>query len=162
MNETLEAIVRRLAAESELLQAVAAVRTDGVRTGADLERNVVRRQVRVELPLVRMSHVRVADIDTPETHHPRIGREPRGEEATRLARYYLQGRSVWLEGHTQDRYGRRLARVRLSDGRDYAEIVRHSGLDKRSSNLTPGTDWMRAGAHKRVSQRVHRAWLPGH
>lgn len=76
------------------------------------------------------THVRVADIDTPETHHPRIGAERGGQQATSRARALLDGQRVWLEGRALDRYGRRLARVRLRDGRWYSDIIRREGLDK--------------------------------
>jgi endonuclease YncB( thermonuclease family) len=79
--------------------------------------------------------MRVMDIDTPETHHPDKRREPGGEEATRLARFFLQGNYVWLEGNARDRYGRRLARVQLPGGAWYGDIVRSHGYDKRTRRV---------------------------
>lgn len=79
--------------------------------------------------------VRVMDIDTPETHHPDKGREAGGEEATRLARFFLQGNYVWLEGNATDRYGRRLARVQLPGGAWYGDVVRAHGYDKRTRRV---------------------------
>lgn len=79
--------------------------------------------------------VRVRGIDTPETHHPNKPKEPDGEAATQLAQSCLEGRLVWLEGHKQDPYGRRVARVKLPDGRWYDDVVRSLGYDKSSTRL---------------------------
>ena len=79
--------------------------------------------------------VRVMDIDTPETHHPDKPREAGSEEATRVARFFLQGNYVWLEGNATDKYGRRLARVQLPGGSWYGDIVRAYGYDKRSRQV---------------------------
>src|SRR5687768_7963563 len=78
--------------------------------------------------------IKMLDIDTPETNHPERGYEPGGAAATALAKSLLQGKRVWLEGEGADKYGRRLARVGLSDGRSYSDIVRQQGYDKRSGN----------------------------
>jgi hypothetical protein len=121
--------------------------------------------------------VRVMDIDTPETYHPDKPREPGGEEATRLARFFLQGNYVWLEGNATDRYGRRLARVQLPGGVWYGDIVRSHGYDKRSRRVyVAGAPGQPPAPLKRNPYRYtsgefvwvkghHRAdgtWVPGH
>ncbi len=76
--------------------------------------------------------IRIKDIDTPETHHPTKGKEPGGDAATQLAMFYLQGKHVGLNGKARDKYGRRLATVKLPDGQNYANIVKSHGFDKNS------------------------------
>ncbi|MGI9534266.1 MAG: thermonuclease family protein [Thermodesulfobacteriota bacterium] len=60
--------------------------------------------------------VRIKNIDTPETNHPYKGKESGGEEAKKLAVFFLEGNYVWLNGKTRDKYGRRLATVKLRGG----------------------------------------------
>jgi hypothetical protein len=82
------------------------------------------------------TRVRVKDIDTPETKHPTKGKEPGGELATELAKQVLEGKMVWLEGESKDKYGRRVADVNLTTGKSYADIVRANGLDKNALKKT--------------------------
>ncbi|MEW6456937.1 MAG: thermonuclease family protein [Acidobacteriota bacterium] len=79
--------------------------------------------------------VRIRNIDTPETKHPTKGKEPGGEAATQIAKFFLEGNYVWLEGKAKDKYGRRLATVTLPGGGSYADIVRSHGYDKKSNSL---------------------------
>ena len=79
--------------------------------------------------------VRVSEIDTPETKHPLKGQEPGGQEATQLARFFLEGNYVWLDGKAKDKYGRRVAKVQLPGGASYADIVRQHGYDKNSKSV---------------------------
>ena len=48
--------------------------------------------------------VRIKNIDTPETKHPKKGTEAGGYEAFMLARTYLYGQLVFLEGNGHDHY----------------------------------------------------------
>mgnify|MGYP001559287581 CR=1 FL=1 len=77
------------------------------------------------------TRVRVKGIDTPETKHPRIAPEPSGAEASQFARTMLEGRTVWLDGKSTDKYRRRLADVQVG-GISYAERIRENGYDKLS------------------------------
>lgn len=79
--------------------------------------------------------VRVRNIDTPEIKHPTIGAEPGGEEATQLAKFFLEGNYVWIEGTSRDKYGRRLASVTVAGGASYADIVKSHGYDKKSDSV---------------------------
>lgn len=79
--------------------------------------------------------VRVRGIDTPETKHPRGGREVGGEAATQLAKFFLEGNYVWIEGTAKDKYGRRLATVKVAGGASYADIVKRHGYDKNSNSI---------------------------
>lgn len=79
--------------------------------------------------------IRIRNIDTPETKHPTKGKEPGGEEATQIAKFFLEGNYVWLEGKAKDKYGRRLATVTLPSGESYADIARSHGYNKKFNNL---------------------------
>jgi endonuclease YncB( thermonuclease family) len=75
--------------------------------------------------------IRIADIDTPETHPPRCDREARlGAEATRRLRVLLNIGPFELQkpgGRDEDRYGRKL-RVVLRDGRSIGHMLVAEGL----------------------------------
>lgn len=79
--------------------------------------------------------VRVRNIDTPETNHPYRPKEKGGEEAKKLAVFFLEANFVFLSGNALDKYGRRLAEVKLRGGKRYENIVRQLGYDKRSKNI---------------------------
>lgn len=85
--------------------------------------------------------VRLIGIDTPETKHPRIGKEPYGEEASDYTTALLEGEAVVLEYDLEprDHYGRLLAYIYIEDaqgewdidGRYYAqanEEIARAGL----------------------------------
>ncbi|SFP46716.1 thermonuclease family protein [Sphingomonas rubra] len=77
--------------------------------------------------------IRIADIDTPETHPPRCAREARaGERATERMRALLNEGPVTLEPYKRghDRYGRRLAVV-TRDGVSLGEQLVREGLARR-------------------------------
>ena len=79
--------------------------------------------------------IRVRGIDTPETKHPHKGKEFLGEEDTSLAKFFLEGNLVWIEGNSKDKYGRRVAKVVLPRGSSYADIVKNYGYDKNSNSI---------------------------
>ena len=79
--------------------------------------------------------VRIRNIDTPETNHPYKPKEKGGDEAKKLAKFFLEGNYVYLRGNSVDKYGRRLATVKLRGGKRYEEIVRAHGYDKRSGTV---------------------------
>ncbi len=62
--------------------------------------------------------VRYVGVDTPEIHHPMIGVERAGKEASEANRKLVDGKTVRLEFDVQeqDRYGRLLAYVYLEEG----------------------------------------------
>lgn len=61
--------------------------------------------------------VRLIGIDTPETKHPRIGKEPYGQKASDYTTALLEGKKVVLEYdlEARDRYNRLLAYIYLED-----------------------------------------------
>lgn len=77
--------------------------------------------------------IRIADIDTPETHPARCAREAElGAAATRRLHALLNSGSVSLEtaGRDADRYGRKLRLVSV-DGRGVGEVLVAEGLARR-------------------------------
>jgi endonuclease YncB( thermonuclease family) len=77
--------------------------------------------------------IRIADIDTPETHPPRCPREAElGAAATRRLHALLNGGAVELEpiGRDTDRYGRKL-RIVTVDGVGVGETLVAEGLARR-------------------------------
>ena len=61
--------------------------------------------------------IRIIGADTPETKHPKKGKEPFGPEATEFAKKYLANKVVQLkfEKGKRDRYKRVLAHVYIND-----------------------------------------------
>lgn len=112
--------------------------------------------------------VRVKDIDTPETKHPKKGKESLGTEASNYAKTTLEGRFVYLDGNGKDKYGRRVANVILSDGSNYADKIRQYGYDKNSSNLPTyrnNTDYLKKPED--VSSKINylnteKTWVNGY
>lgn len=69
------------------------------------------------IELANGERVRYIGIDTPETRHPRKGKECFGPEATERNRQLVEGKFVWLEQDqtNRDRYGRLLRYVWVDD-----------------------------------------------
>ena len=77
--------------------------------------------------------VRLIGVNTPETKHPRKGKEPFGPEASAFAKRHLSNRSVKLkfERDTFDRYNRVLAHVYLKRNH-FNLMLLDSGMAKTS------------------------------
>lgn len=74
--------------------------------------------------------VRIADIDTPETHDPRCASEKElGDRATQRLRQLLNGGAVTLQpiDRDEDKYGRKL-RIVLVDGTSVGDTLVGEGL----------------------------------
>jgi endonuclease YncB( thermonuclease family) len=77
--------------------------------------------------------VRIADIDTPETHPPRCSHEADlGARATRRLHQLLNAGPFVLEsrGRDEDQYGRKLRTV-TRDGRSLGVVLVSEGLARR-------------------------------
>ena len=77
--------------------------------------------------------IRLADIDTPETHPPRCAEEAElGERATLRLQALLNAGAVTLvaESRDTDRYGRKL-RVAMRDGESLGDTLVAEGLARR-------------------------------
>lgn len=74
--------------------------------------------------------VRYIGIDTPETVHPTLGKQPFGEEASAENVRLVAGKRVCLEKDVSehDRFGRLLRYVWLSDGTMVNELLVRAGL----------------------------------
>lgn len=70
--------------------------------------------------------VKIIGINTPGTG---------GQEATELAKFFLQGNTVWLLGNNIDNNERRVARIRLSGDKLYSDIVKEYGYDKETKSV---------------------------
>lgn len=77
--------------------------------------------------------IRIIGADTPETKHPRKGKEPFGPEATAFAKRHLSNKVVRLkfEKGKKDRYKRILAHVYLN-GIHFNKMLIDSGMAKTS------------------------------
>lgn len=72
--------------------------------------------------------IRIADIDTPETHPPRCPEEAAlGDAATRRLQALLSAGAFELRGSDEDRYGRALRTV-VRDGRSLGDVLVSEGL----------------------------------
>jgi micrococcal nuclease len=74
----------------------------------------------------RVESVRYIGVNTPEVHHPQLGEQPGGREATAVNRELVAGKPVRLEldVRERDRHGRMLAYVWIGDVMINAELVR--------------------------------------
>lgn len=92
----------------------------------------------------KISTVRVLLIDTPETHHPKLGVQPYGPEASAYAHQLLDGKTVALElakNGGRDKYGRILAYV-FVDGKSFEELQLASGLARVAYIYPPNTKYV--------------------
>lgn len=88
--------------------------------------------------------VRVLLIDTPETHHPKLGVQPFGPEAAAYARQLLEGKTVKLEvavGGGRDKYGRLLAYIYVN-GKSFAQLQLERGLARVAYIYPPNTKYV--------------------
>ncbi|MCQ2011565.1 thermonuclease family protein [Sporolactobacillus sp. STSJ-5] len=92
----------------------------------------------------KITTVRVLLIDTPETHHPKLGVQPYGPEASAQAHRLLDGKTVTLElakDGGRDKYGRLLAYV-FVDGKSFEELQLASGLARVAYVYPPNTKYI--------------------
>lgn len=88
--------------------------------------------------------IRIIGADTPETKHPKKGKEPYGPEATNFAKRYLSNKLVNLkfEKGKRDRYKRILAHVYVN-GIHFNKMLIDSGMAK-TSFYAPNYDFKEA------------------
>ena len=85
--------------------------------------------------------VRYLLIDTPETNHPRLGKQPFGSEAKERNRVLVNSGNLTLEfdvGEKRDKYGRLLAYVYV-DGKSVQEALIRDGLARVAYVYPPNT-----------------------
>lgn len=86
-------------------------------------------------------NVRYLLIDTPETNHPRLGKQPYGEEAKERNRQLVNSGDLTLEfdiGERVDKYGRLLAYV-YADGKSVQKTLLEEGLARVAYVYPPNT-----------------------
>ena len=93
----------------------------------------------------REEKVRMLCIDTPETHHPRLGVQPFGPEAAKFTEETLYvGRKIQVEtgiGDGRDKYGRLLAYIYV-DGKMFNETLLEKGLARVAYIYPPNTKYV--------------------
>ena len=88
--------------------------------------------------------VRYLLIDTPETNHPRLGKQPFGTEAKERNRALVNSGNLTLEfdvGEKRDKYGRLLAYVYV-DGKSVQETLISEGLARVAYVYPPNTRYL--------------------
>ncbi|OLN23869.1 hypothetical protein BTO30_02705 [Domibacillus antri] len=86
--------------------------------------------------------VRLILVDTPETKHPQLGKQPLGEEASAFTTEQLNGKEVEIEPgiEERDRYGRLLAYVYVGD-KMFNKTLIEEGL-ARVTVYPPNTEYL--------------------
>lgn len=88
--------------------------------------------------------VRYLLVDTPETNHPRLGKQPYGEEAKELNKELLEGKTISIEldiGERYDDYGRLLAYV-YADGERVQDQLIASGVARVAYAYPPNIKYL--------------------
>lgn len=89
-------------------------------------------------------NVRYLLIDTPETNHPRLGKQPFGQEAKERNRELVNSGELTIEfdvGERVDKYGRLLAYVYV-DGKSVQETLLKEGLARVAYVYPPNTRYL--------------------
>lgn len=105
-------------------------------------------------------NVRYLLIDTPETSHPRLGKQPFGEEAKERNRQLINSGKLSIEfdvGQRYDKYGRLLAYVYV-DGKSVQQTLLREGLARVAYVYPPNTrhlDTFREAEAKAKAERLN-------
>ncbi|KZE39759.1 thermonuclease [Bhargavaea cecembensis] len=107
-------------------------------------------------------NVRYLLIDTPETNHPQLGKQPFGDRAKERNRELLANSEVAIEfdiGQRTDKYGRLLAYV-YADGESVQEKLLEEGLARVGYVYPPNTRHLESyeQAEKRAKDRRTGIW----
>jgi micrococcal nuclease len=113
---------------------------------------------RLEVPLIRVvdgdtikvkingmeESVRFLLVDTPETSHPRLGKQPFGEQAKSFTKNLLADGTVLLEKDVseRDKYGRLLMYVYTPDGKSVQEELLKAGMARVAYVYAPNTKYV--------------------
>lgn len=93
----------------------------------------------------KVEKVRMLCVDTPETHHPRLGVQPFGPEASDYTKSILPvGTKVEIEpgiGSGRDKYGRLLAYIYVQ-GKMFNEMLLEQGLARVAYIYAPNTKYV--------------------
>ncbi|MGG3468890.1 thermonuclease family protein [Neobacillus pocheonensis] len=93
----------------------------------------------------KVEKIRMLCVDTPETHHPRLGVQPFGPEASNYTKKILSvGTKVEIEpgiGGGRDKYGRLLAYIYIN-GKMFNEMLLEQGLARVAYIYAPNTKYV--------------------
>lgn len=93
----------------------------------------------------KVEKIRMLCVDTPETHHPRLGVQPYGPEASDYTKKILSvGKKVEIEpgiGSGRDKYGRLLAYIYV-DNKMFNEMLLEQGLARVAYVYAPNTKYV--------------------
>ncbi|MBI0575903.1 thermonuclease family protein [Neobacillus cucumis] len=130
--------------ESENQSIESSQQTDKKLLPATIVKNVDGDTVVIKLN-GREEKVRMLCVDTPETHHPRLGVQPFGPEASAYTKKILPvGKKVQVEtgiGDGRDKYGRLLAYIYV-DGKMFNEMLLEKGLARVAYIYAPNTKYV--------------------
>ncbi|MHA6260197.1 thermonuclease family protein [Sporosarcina sp. CAU 1771] len=104
-------------------------------------------------------NVRYLLIDTPETNHPQLGKQPFGEKAKERNRELMNSGKLEIEfdiGERIDKYGRLLAYVYI-DGESVQEKLIEEGLARVGYVYPPNTKHL--DAYEKAQQRAKKAGI---
>ncbi|MGD8189943.1 thermonuclease family protein [Brevibacillus ginsengisoli] len=88
--------------------------------------------------------IRFLLVDTPETHHPRLGKQPFGEEASQFTKKLLDGQEIELEKDVSpgpDKYGRYLYYIYVN-GKSVQEMLLEQGLARVAYIYAPNVKYV--------------------
>ncbi|MGG1674564.1 thermonuclease family protein [Neobacillus sp. NRS-1170] len=93
----------------------------------------------------KVEKIRMLCVDTPETHHPRLGVQPFGPEASEYTKKILSvGTKIEIEpgiGNGRDKYGRLLAYIYVN-GKMFNEMLLEQGLARVAYIYAPNTKYV--------------------
>lgn len=111
---------------------------------AEIVKNVDGDTVKIQVD-GKVETVRMLCVDTPETHHPRLGVQPFGPEASAFtAKMLYPGKKIQVElglGGGRDKYGRLLAYI-YADGKMFNETLLEKGLARVAYIYAPNTKYV--------------------
>lgn len=101
--------------------------------------------------------VRFLLIDTPETHHPRLGEQPFGKEASKFTTDLLTDKTVELEQDVSpgpDKYGRMLYYIYV-DGKSVQEMLLEKGLARVAYIYVPNVKYV--DKYRAIQEKAQKA-----
>lgn len=102
-------------------------------------------------------NVRFLLVDTPETHHPKLGEQPFGKEASAFTTELLTGKTVELEQDVSpgpDKYGRMLYYIYV-DGKSVQEMLLEKGLARVAYIYVPNVKYV--DKYREIQEKAQQA-----
>ncbi|MGO0061464.1 thermonuclease family protein [Brevibacillus fluminis] len=101
--------------------------------------------------------VRFLLVDTPETHHPKLGEQPFGKEASDFTKALLTDKTVELEQDVSpgpDKYGRYLYYIYI-DGKSVQEMLLEKGLARVAYIYVPNVKYV--DRYRAIQEKAQQA-----